>query len=209
MVSPTNKKRGLCSNRRSTRRWANRRPGESRHHHGSVIVAGARPRHLCACHPFVLHVSVARTAKSGEGAVAVHPDGAAHGSPVNPTTFRHSSHGRTCCSPPSGCQARSRQRRWPGGPGFTARWWGADNRTCDQITRTQLLHLRCFAPRSSSSPSLHRWPEWRARRSVWHHHIKPIVTWRNGWSMEMLRVSLAAVLQRSIKAEVGPIPMSR
>jgi len=25
----------------------------------------------------------------------------------------------------------------------------------------------------------------------------------------MLRVSLAAVLQRSIKAEVGPIPMSR
>ena len=154
MVSPTNKKWGLCSNRRSTRRWANRRPGESRHHHGSVIVAGARPRHLCACHPFVLHVSVARTAKSGEGAVAVHPDGAAHGSPVNPTTFRHSSHGGTCCSPPSGCQARSRQRRWPGGPGFTARWWGADNRTCDQITRTQLLHLRCFAPRSSSSPSL-------------------------------------------------------
>ena len=154
MVSPTNKKRGLCSNRRSTRRWANRRPGESRHHHGSVIVAGARPRHLCACHPFVLHVSVARTAKSGEGAVAVHPDGAAHGSPVNPTTFRHSSHGGTCCSPPSGCQARSRQRRWPGGPGFTARWWGADNRTCDQITRTQPLHLRCFAPRSSSSPSL-------------------------------------------------------
>ena len=154
MVSPTNKKWGLCSNRRSTRRWANRRPGESRHHHGSVIVAGARPRHLCACHPFVLHVSVARTAKSGEGAVAVHPDGAAHGSPVNPTTFRHSSHGGTCCSPPSGCQARSRQRRWPEGPGFTARWWGADNRTCDQITRTQLLHLRCFAPRSSSSPSL-------------------------------------------------------
>ena len=154
MVSPTNKKWGLCSNRRSTRRWANRRPGESRHHHGSVIVAGARPRHLCACHPFVLHVSVARTAQSGEGAVAVHPDGAAHGSPVNPTTFRHSSHGGTCCSPPSGCQARSRQRRWPGGPGFTARWWGADNRTCDQITRTQLLHLRCFAPRSSSSPSL-------------------------------------------------------
>src|SRR6516162_6355002 len=84
MVSPTNKKWGLCSNRRSTRRWANRRPGESRHHHDSVIVAGARPRHLCACHPFVLHVSVARTAKSGEGAVAVHPDGAA------PSTRRHS-----------------------------------------------------------------------------------------------------------------------
>ena len=65
--------------------------------------------------------------------------------PINSATFRHSSHGGTCCSPPSGCQARSRQRRWPEGPGFTARWWGADNRTCDQITRTQPLHLRFFA----------------------------------------------------------------
>ena len=156
MVSPTNKKRGLFSSRRSARPCANRHPAESRHHNGSVIIAGARLRHLCACQPFVLHVTVARTAKSGEGAlyVAVHPDGAAQGNPVNPATFRHSSHGGTCCSPPSGCQARSRQRRWPEGPGFTARWWGADNRTCDQITRTQPLHLRFFAHRSSSSPSL-------------------------------------------------------
>ena len=130
MVSPTNKKRGLFSSRRSARPCANRRPAESRHHNGSVIIAGAGLRHLCACQPFVLHVTVARAAKSGEGAlyVAVHPDGAAQGNPVNPATFRHSSHGGTCCSPPSGCQARSRQRRWPEGPGFTARWWGADNR---------------------------------------------------------------------------------
>jgi hypothetical protein len=129
------KKRGPFSNRRSARPCANRRPAESRHHNGSVIIAGARLRHLCACQPFVLHVTVARTAGYGEGAlyVAVHPDGAAQGNPVNPATFRHSSHGGTCCSPPSGCQARSRQRRWPEGPGFTARWWGADNRTCDQI----------------------------------------------------------------------------
>jgi len=149
MVSPTNKKRSLFSNRRSARPCAKRRPVESRHHNGSVIIAGARLRHLCACPLLVLHLTVARTAKSGEGAlyVAVHPDRA---TPVNPATFRHSSHGGTCCSPPSGCQARSRQRRWPEGPGFTARRWGADNRTCDQRAHTQPLHLRFFAHRSSS-----------------------------------------------------------
>src|ERR1700688_636066 len=83
MVSPT-KKRGPFSNRRSARPCANRRPAESRHHNGSVIIAGARLRHFCACQPFVPYVTVARTAKSGEGVlyVAVHPDGAAQGNPV-------------------------------------------------------------------------------------------------------------------------------
>src|SRR5271169_4267180 len=86
MVSPTNKKRGLFSSRRSARPCANRRPAESRHRNGTVIIAGARLRHLCACQPFVLHVTMARTAKSGEGAlyVAVHPDGAAQGNPREP-----------------------------------------------------------------------------------------------------------------------------
>src|ERR1700688_3516549 len=75
MVSPT-KKRGPFSNRRSARPCANRRPAESRHHNGSVIIAGARLRHLCAFQRFVLDVTVERTAKSAEGAlyVAVQPD---------------------------------------------------------------------------------------------------------------------------------------
>jgi len=84
------------------------------------------------------------------------PDGAAQ-KRAAPLTRRHSGIYRMvecACSPPSGCQARSRQRRWPEGPGFTARRRGADNRTCDQRTRTQPLHLRFFAHRSSSSPSL-------------------------------------------------------
>src|ERR1700693_1248492 len=76
MVSPTNKKRGPFSNRRSARPCANRRPAESRHHNGSVIIAGARLRHLCAFQRFVLDITVERTAKSAEGAlyVAVQPD---------------------------------------------------------------------------------------------------------------------------------------
>src|ERR1700686_3795428 len=76
MVSPTNKKRVLFSNRRSARPCANRRPAESRHHNGSVIIAGARLRHLCAFQSFVLDITVERTAKSAEGAfyVAVQPD---------------------------------------------------------------------------------------------------------------------------------------
>ncbi len=51
--------------------------------------------------------------------------------------------GGACCFPTSVCQARSRQRRWPAGPGFTDRWRGADNRTCDRTIRPQ----RRLAPR--------------------------------------------------------------
>jgi len=147
MVSPTNKKRGPFSNRRSARPCANRRPAESRHHNGSG--------HHCrrSASAFVRLSALRPTCHRGKngrirrrGPLRSRPPGRrGPGHPVNPATFRHSSHGGTCCSPPSGCQARSRQRRWPEGPGFTARWWGADNRTCDQITRTQPLHLRFSA----------------------------------------------------------------
>src|ERR1700730_5439693 len=71
MVSPTNKNRGLFSSRRSAGPCANRRPAESRHHNGSVIIAGARLRHLCAFQRFVLDITVERTAKSAEGALDV------------------------------------------------------------------------------------------------------------------------------------------
>jgi hypothetical protein len=60
---------------------ANRRPAESPHYSGSVIIARARLRDLCALPPFVLDVLIERTAKSAAGVLyfPVHLEGAPQG----------------------------------------------------------------------------------------------------------------------------------
>jgi hypothetical protein len=77
----------------------------------------------------------------GEGAlyVAVHPDRA---TPVNPATFRHSSHGGTCCSPPPTAVVRRARLYSP--------IVGSRQSNVRSESPHPTAHLRFFAHRSSS-----------------------------------------------------------